>query len=241
MNTKIGLAAGVLSLLTGACAGGVVGSGHVVTETRAVPAINAVNLAGVGELTIVQGDKAALVVEAEDNILPSIKTRTEGGTLEIREKGSIAPKKPLRFRLTVSQLNKIVVSGAGGIRSDRFANAGLLDLEAEGAGSVELTKLECPTLKLVISGAGDVKLQGRARNQDVEIAGAGKYLADEFRTEITKLEISGDGTAQVWAIGELEVSISGVGQVDYYGKPKLKKDITGLGKLHALGPKGRDE
>jgi hypothetical protein len=84
-----------------------------------------------------------------------------------------------------------------------------------------------------------VKLQGRTRTQDVDLTGAANYVADDLRTQSTKLVISGAGHAKVWAMGELDVNISGTGDVDYYGTPQIKKQIEGVGSLHSLGDKPR--
>ena len=230
------LATGLLVLLA-ACSAGVTGSGRVVKETRTLATANAVSLGGAGELTIVQGEPESLVIEAEDNILPHIRTKVEGGMLEIGEKGSVSPTKPIRFSLTVKALNKIISGGAGSVRCARFSGPGPLDFRVEGAGSVDFSQLECASLKVVLSGAGDVKFRGQTRSQDVEISGAGKYLADDLRTHDAKVRISGAGAARIWVTSGLEADISGVGSVDYFGAPSIKKEISGVGSLHSLGEK----
>jgi hypothetical protein len=180
------------------------------------------------------------VVEAEDNLMPLIDTKVNAGLLEISEKGRVEPTKPIRFTLTVSQLNKVVSTGAGSVHCAKFSSPGLLDLRVEGAGAVVFSQLECASVKVVLSGAGDVKLQGRTRNQNVEISGAANYIADDLRTQVTKLVIDGAGDAKVWALGELDVAINGVGSVDYYGLPKVTKEVNGAGSLRSLGDKPRD-
>jgi hypothetical protein len=227
------------AMLAAGCSAGLLGSGRIVSQTRPVAGASAVSLAGVGDLTIVQGEPESLVIEAEDNILPHIRTKVDDGLLEISEEGSVSPTKPIYFKLTISHLSKIISSGAGSVQSDKFSSPGLLDLRVEGAGKVKLSQLECETLKVVLSGAGDVKLQGRTRTQDVDLTGAANYVADDLRTQSTKLVISGAGHAKVWAMGELDVNISGTGDVDYYGTPQIKKQIEGVGSLHSLGDKPR--
>jgi hypothetical protein len=234
------LAIAVAVLAVVGCSAGVVGSGRVITETRPVSGVSAVSLGGVGELTIVQGEPESLEIEAEDNIMPHIRTETNAGILDIGEKGGVEPKKPIRFKLTVSRLTKVYSSGAGSVRADKFSSPGLLDLRVNGAGAVEFSQLECASVKVVLAGAGAVKLQGHTRNQDVEISGAANYLAGDLRTQYTKLAISGAGNARVWAMSELDVSISGMGKVDYYGNPTIKQEIAGVGSLHSLGEKARD-
>ena len=243
MLPKVFCVAGLSTLLlTIGCSRlvGVVGSGHVISQTRPVPAeVNAVSLGGVGELMIVQGGPPSLVIEAEDNILPHITSETKNGLLEISESG-IAPTKTIHFILTVGQLNKIFSSGAASIRLDSLTIPGVLELRVEGAGGVNISKLESASVKAVLAGAGDIKIQGRTRNQEIDISGAAKYLAGDLRTQSTRLDVSGAGDAKVWAMSDLDVTIDGAGDVDYYGSPKIKKAINGVGSLHSLGDKPRE-
>ena len=240
MSGKKFLAATGLALLSGACSGSVAGSGRVITETRAISEVNALTLGGVGELTIIQGEPESLVIEAEDNILPLIQTVTQGGTLEISEKGNTEPTRPIQFKLTVSELKKVVSTGAATVHADKFSSPGLLEIVLEGAGSLEMGNLECGSLKVVLSGAASAKVQGRTRDQNVEISGSADYVADDMRTQSTKIDISGAGSAKVWAIEGLDVQIGGSGNVDYFGEPTVKKEIGGSGSVHSLGKKARE-
>ena len=240
MFNKMFLSVGALTLLAAGCSARVGGSGNVISQTRPISGVDAVSLEGVGDLTIVQGEPESLVIQAEDNILPLVKTETGAGLLTISEKGSLAPTKPIRFTLTVSSLKKVVSSGAGNVRSAKLTSPGLLDLRVEGAGTVDFSQLECSSVKVVLAGAGDVKLDGHTRNQDIEISGAANYKAADLRTQVTKLSVNGAGDAKVWAMSELDVDINGAGSVDYYGKPTVKREINGVGSLHALGDKPRD-
>src|SRR5262245_28969601 len=102
---------GVLTLVA-ACQGlgGVVnGSGQVRTESRTVQNFKAVELSGIGTLVITQGNTEALTIEAEDNILPVLTSDVRAGqlTLGTRNNTHIRPTKPIRYTLTVKDLNAI--------------------------------------------------------------------------------------------------------------------------------------
>ncbi len=75
------------------------GSGTLATETRSIGDFNAIQLDGAGQLVITQGDTVALQIEAEDNILPNLKSTVEGSTLvwasrTISGKNRFYPLKP---------------------------------------------------------------------------------------------------------------------------------------------------
>jgi hypothetical protein len=42
----------------------------------------------------------------------------------------------------------------------------------------------------------------------------------------------------VWATDALDVRVSGVGSVSYYGEPSVTKSVSGMGDVTALGMRG---
>ena len=67
------------SLLIGACTFTLSydeGSGNVQKESRSIGTIERVSFEGIGNLVVTQGSETSLEVEAEDNILPRIVTKT---------------------------------------------------------------------------------------------------------------------------------------------------------------------
>ena len=102
----------ITTLILNSCAFSLTqGSGKVVTETRQVSGFDRVALSGIGNLTITQGDKESLKIEAEDNILPRIETTVQNRTLIIRYQNNdwqknVVPTKPINFYLTVKNINR---------------------------------------------------------------------------------------------------------------------------------------
>ncbi len=99
------------------------GSGNIVTETRAISNVNSLAFSGLGEIIIVQGGSESLVIEAEDNIMPHIRTDVRSGVLQIgferaNWQNVIIPTKTIRFTLSVKDLTAIESSGLGSIQAD---------------------------------------------------------------------------------------------------------------------------
>jgi hypothetical protein len=222
MARKTLLILGILALMTAGCTFSVryeEGSGVVVEDERSVSDFNRVSFEGVGKLIITQGDVESLTVEAEDNIVPHIVTRVRGKTLQIsfdneRWENIIRPTKPIRFYLTVTDLQALFLSGLG---------------------DIEVQDIEVDSLDITLSGAGSIALSGSARQQDVNVSGAGAYDSADLRCEIADINLSGAGSATVWVTESLDVNITGLGSVSYYGDPKLEQSVSGLGNVEALG------
>lgn len=217
------------------------GSGVVVTETRQVSGFNALSFAGLGEVIITQGQTESLTIEAEDNIVPQIKTEVRNGTLRIgfnRDKWQdwVAPTKPIKFNLSVKDMTTIESSGLGSIQIAGF-KTNKLTLGISGAGNIKITNLDASSVSTSINGTGSIELAGKAAQQVSTLSGIGSYQAGDFATQQADINISGAGSATVWASEALDVTISGAGSVSYYGNPTVKKSITGLGAVKGLGNK----
>ena len=210
------------------------GSGNVVTETREVSGIDAVQLAVDGTLTIHQGDEEGLTIEAEDNILPLLETRVERGTLTIRydrRVDSIRPTRPVRLQLAVRGLSAIGVSGSGQVEAPAL-RAEKLELVVSGSGAVTLGELQARELETVISGSGRVEASGEVGSQGVRISGSGDLSAEGLRGGDAAVVISGSGRATASVGGKLAVTITGSGELRYRGNPAaVTQVITGSGRV----------
>jgi hypothetical protein len=222
MLRKSLLILGMFALLASGCTISVryeEGSGVVVEEDRMVDSFNRVSFEGVGKLIIIQGDEQSLRIEAEDNILPHVDTAVRGQTLQIsfdteRWENIIRPTKPIRFYLTVTDLNAIFLSGLG---------------------DIEIQDIDVESLDVTLSGAGSISITGYAHQQDVNVSGAGAYDAADLMSDVADINLSGAGSAKVWVTESLDVNITGLGSVSYYGDPQLEQSVSGLGNVESLG------
>ncbi len=232
--------ASVIFRLTSLSAAEVIGSGHVVSETRNVSGFHGVELSSSGDVIVTQGDTEGLVIEAEDNILPLLETTVDAkGVLRLGFKehsGSVSFKKPLIFKLSVKTLDKVVLAGSGDLRAASLTTD-KLSIELPGSGDVTIGHLKTDTLKADVTGSGDLTLAGEARAQKIVFAGSGDYEATDLQTDDTTLEINGSAESKVWTNKSLVVEINGSGEVAYRGTPKLKKSINGSGEVHPLAEK----
>ena len=213
------------------------GSGNVAEETREVGSFTGVALAGIGELTIEVSEGESLRIEAEDNLMPYLEAEVRNGMLKIgvQDGVNLNPTRPVRFYLTVEELDTIVLSGSGNIEAPDLG-AERFSVTISGSGDVEMGDLSADTLDVVISGSGNLDIAGgRVEEQDITISGSGEYQAGDLSSESVQITISGSGNATVWATESLDVRISGSGSVNYYGNPRTTFSGSGSGKLRSLG------
>jgi hypothetical protein len=205
----------------------------LVYEERAARGVNSVQLHGLGELAITQGDEEGLTVQAEESILPLIQTEVSDGKLTIgfrRHTQPIRPTMRIRFDLRLRQLRGLAVSGSGSARSAQI-RAERLDVEISGSGSVQLDEIAAGWLGTNISGSGCFQVAGEAPEHRVQISGSGGLQAESLRTREADVTVSGSGSATVHASDKLNAVISGSGSVVYSGNPHVSQVTSGSGRV----------
>lgn len=226
-----------LSLVMAACSLlPVRGSGEVVSRTTGLSDFNRVVFSGTGELLLVQSGVRSLTVEADDNLMNRIEAEVRGGTLFLRHDESISPSRRIRFHLSVQELIGLDVSGiaaaeAGVINTER------LDIHISGESSLVLEALKAQYLTLEISGPSEVEFVdgGEVDEQVIVINGPGAFRAPGLYSQSVELSINGPGRATVWASDSLDIAVSGIGIVDYYGSPQVTQSSSGNVQINSLG------
>jgi hypothetical protein len=211
----------------------VYGSGTIKTEDRAVAGFHAVTLAGTGDLIITQGSSEGLEVEADDNLLPFIKTTQDGGDLIIHWDETIHPRpsKAVRYRLTVRALDSVSLSGSGTVSADEFTGDSL-KVSISGSADVTFPQLRTKDFILSISGSGTLKAGGTTDSFQVKVSGSGDVKAKELKANRVSVSVAGSGDAEVWAEESLSVNVAGSGDVRYKGEPQnLEQSVAGSGSV----------
>lgn len=228
----------LIFLLTGiVAASGCIGdignkTGNVVNETKEVSGFNQVFLEGLGTLIITQGKTESLTIEADDSMIDHIKTSVSNNKLTISYiNNPPVPTKPVKFHLTVKNLNSIEISGAGKVNSNNL-KVNSMNLSLTGAAEGKLTNFQAKTFVLIISGAGIINASGKVNSQTITLNGAGKYNAPSLLSQSTSVTINGAGKSTVNATKTLNAIINGAGQVNYFGNPQLTQEIHGSGEIN---------
>ena len=216
------------------------GSGNVISQTREVSDFEAVNVSYPAEVLIQQGSAESLKIEAEDNLLPNLKTEVQNGTLEIfyrRENGKhVNPTKTVKITVVVKDLKNVEFTSAGELTVEKLKTDDL-DVSLSGAGNMKLDQILVKSLSLSLSGAGSSTASGTADDLNLSISGFGDFKGADLHSQDAQVEISGAGSATVWVDKNLDAEISGAGSVNYYGSPSVTKQVSGIGGINHSGDK----
>jgi hypothetical protein len=216
----------------------------LVIEERDVKDFHRVKLTGYGEVHIEQGDEEHLTIESDRGKLQVIMSEVVMGRLELGQGRRLMDKLnlafetsltrvPIRYRLTVKQLNELEIGGAYKVYVQGISTGTLL-LKVNGANDVHFDSLAAELLTVDVSVGGVIDLDGFVDEQLVSIKGPTSYRASTLKSKRAKVTVTGPSTAIVKVSDELDVVIRGLGSVKYLGNPKLQKKLSGLGSISKM-------
>ena len=202
------------------------GSGNVITKDITVRSFDELTANGVFNLQLSQGDKEAVKIEAEDNLMDLFIVENEGSKLHIRMKKDvdINTKKKMIVYVTFKTLKSMNLSMVGGTSSDNKLKFNDLKLKNQSVGSVNLN-MTLQTLHLENESVGTLKLAGTADNAVIKSNSVGSVQAGDFVVQKMEIDNNGVGSATVNAEKELKVSDSFLGRVNNKGNATVKKKV----------------
>lgn len=209
------------------------------TEDRHLTGFNAVNVAGSFDVYITQGSSESVKVDAPADIIGRIVTEVEGGTLKIYTKRddnnswSWHDKKVVIY-VALRDVNAITLAGSGDIFFKEGLKATSLKLKLSGSGDIT-GKLNVKNLDSSIAGSGDITISGSADVSSVSVVGSGDFTARGMTTGNTKVSVAGSGDATVNVSDRLDASVVGSGDVHYTGSPKsINTSKAGSGSVSRM-------
>ncbi|MDQ3472674.1 MAG: DUF2807 domain-containing protein [Acidobacteriota bacterium] len=195
----------------------VVGSGQRQREKREVTAFNSISTEGAYQIEVVSQQGLSLEIEADDNILPLIKTDVSNGVLRIKNSRGYSVNRPVVVKIGTPNIEGI---------------------SASGAGTIEVSGLKNDKFEIDSNGAPSITVFGETGTLNIESNGAGKIDAHKLRANKGTVEANGVAKIEVNASEELNVTVSGPASVIYSGDPKLNKTVNGPGSVERRASEG---
>lgn len=212
-------------------------TGPDITEEREVEYFYRIELYDNVNLVIVPGNTPLIEIKGGEKLLPAIKTEVSDSTLIIRNtlkcNWTRSFEREITVYVTAPMLREIRYEGSGDITTCGQIVLDSLQVNIwGGAGSFDLD-LNVDKLKLAMHyGTVDIKVRGKALISTIFANSYGPFYCSELISNISYVRNSGTNLVHVYAKHILEVEITSVGDIYYYGNPyDLKSNITGSGKL----------
>jgi len=192
--------------------GGETGSGNLIKEKRDIAEFTQVDVSGAIQVEIVAQKDFSVEVEADDNLLPFIRTEVRGNVLRIETEKRINSKNPIVVRVSAPNIE---------------------DLDVSGASKVSMTNLSNESLQIHSSGASKINVDGTTVNLTINTSGASKIDTENLKAENVSVDSSGASNVSVSVSNELKVDASGASKIVYSGTPaNIEKKINGASKVN---------
>jgi hypothetical protein len=210
------------------------GNGNITTIEKNVSDFDQVEVHGAIDVYVSQGERKPVRIEGDENLLPYIEIEQHNNKIEVstRKGFNLRPTKKMKIYVTSPNYYKLEVSGACNINTEtKLTLNNPLNIEVSGAGDIN-ADVNAPRVEAEVSGSGNVNMKGETKNFELKTSGAGDAKCYDLLTETTKVNISGAGSAQVFASVELDAHVSGAGSIKYKGNaPKVNQQVSGAGSV----------
>ena len=218
-------------------------------ETRQVLGFTGIDASSVFEITVTKGSTESLIIEADQEVMPKVRSEVRNGVLHLYldDNNRVKNIKTLKASVVMKNLNKVSLSGTCKLTSndlftpDKFkgdcsgvshltvnVNTGQLDIDASGVSKIQLTGNVTGNAKIDASGTS--KIQGELTAAQVKIN----------CSSVSSVELS--GTAQ-----DIKIDVSGsskvkcedfkvnTASVESSGASNVTLNVTGTLKVNSSG------
>jgi len=200
----------VLLAVAGCHVGGIMGNGHIVTDTRPVADFSEIEANG-GFYIEWKSGSPSLSITTDQNLLQYITTENDGQRLRLHSRGNLWPTHHINVAIS----------------SPTRAGAKLT-----GAARLTANQLSGQSFAIESTGAARVHLEGNVDDLVTDMTGASRLDADALQTKTATISSTGASQAQVAVSESLKVSITGAGKVIYSGNPPVvQKHVSGAGSI----------
>lgn len=213
---------------------GTKGTGPVKTETRAASDFHGVELNISGDVEVRVSDRYSIEVQAQENLLPLLKTEVENGRLKIYFSENVSFSDNVKVLVSAPAFDDLSISGSGKITALTPIQAERMKASVSGSGDLIVQQGTFGALECNISGSGGFELGGSANATEIHISGSGDVNAKQLTSNELRTNIAGSGSVTAHVVQVLKADIAGSGDVFYTGDPSVESNVAGSGEVKKL-------
>lgn len=193
------------------------GSGKREVQKRQIAPFTSIDTEGAFNIIVTLQKDVSLEVEGDDNILNYVTAEVSNNVLRLSNSKSYSVNEPVKFKISVPNLEGLSVSGAG---------------------EIEINGMKNDKFEIDSSGAPTITVSGTTKMLDIDTNGAGKIDTHNLRASRGVVESKGVSKVEVDVEDQLDVTVSGPSSVIYKGDPVVNKTVNGPGKVERRNSEG---
>jgi Putative auto-transporter adhesin, head GIN domain len=221
MRTQVAVLSGILLAA---------GTARAAAEDRDVPSFDSVHVASGIRAKIEIGARRPVHLEADPDVLQTVETRVEDGTLHVGFK----PHPPSRswntgeVRVSIQTPELRAVGGSGGaVVRATFTRATESAISASGGSEIHVRGVDARDLAVEGSGGSKVEVSGRVDQLSLQLSGGSHFDARQFETKDVHVEGSGGSVAELRASGKVRGALSGGSEMHVRGGARASVSTSG--------------
>ena len=210
------------------------GSGNIVKEARAVTAFTGISVAGAIKADVTIGEKASIIVETDDNIMPYVKTNVSGNILNIDLKNINDLRNSIVYVHIVSpEINDVSASASAEIVSGNlFTTKDKVTIRASSSASIDLN-VNAPSINVDASSGAEVNGKGNTREITANSSSGSSINFLELHSETANVTASSGSSISVFASIGINANASSGAKVKYKGGAKtVQKNASSGGTVN---------
>lgn len=208
------------------------------SKTYAISDFSRLNLEVIGEVIYEQADSSYLNVSGSSILIEALKVSDSAGELSIELKNKrkySRVKRELVIRMGSPRLQSVNSKSIGTLHLRNYFEGDELSIINKGIGKIIIDDCHVSTFDMTSKSVGVIEVKGSSDEAFIHSEGIGDIDCSEFKSKNTKVVSKGTGNIKVNAQNSIDISITGIGNVNYYGNPvEVKTDISGIGKARNM-------
>lgn len=204
------------------------------SKTYKISDFSSLNLELIGDVFYEQADSSYLNVSGSSTLIEALKVSDNKGNLsiELKNKRKFTGKKKLVLRVGSPHLTKVNFESVGTLHIKNKFKSDELSINNKGVGEIIIDDCHVGNFNLTTKSIGSIEIRGTSNETYIYSEGMGKMDCSEFQSKKVKVISKGVGNLSVYAQESINISLTGIGNVDLYGNPaEVKTDISGMGKV----------
>ncbi|MCE1199873.1 MAG: DUF2807 domain-containing protein, partial [Marinilabiliales bacterium] len=181
------------------------------------------------QLILRQGTEEKVVVEAEADVIPEIRTEVSGGELRIDLKGHFHHiQGEMRVYVTAKQLNAIESSSASRVKAEGKIESQEMKIHANSGSGIAL-ELNCTRLEVKASSGASIKLNGSAKELEAEGSSGCSLSVADLVAETGHLSVSSGASLSANVTKSVHAQASSGGRINVSGNPAVRESDSSSG------------
>src|SRR5215217_4987143 len=193
------------------------GSGKRELQKRNVSPFTSISTEGAFTIEVTCQKDLSLEVEGDDNVLVYVSSDVSGNVLRLKNTKNYSTNEPVKFKVSVPNLEGLSLNGAGridvkGMNNDKF------EIDANGAPTIDVS--------------------GTTKVIDIGANGAVKVDTTKLHASRGVVDTNGASRVDLDVTDQLDATVNGPSTITYKGDPVVNKTVRGPGKIERRSSEG---